>query len=200
VSATTIQPYHGSYLMPGLEHATVSDAMHPGILSCGADATLIDVARLMTTHHVHCVAVMGISHDGPGEKLVWGIISDLDLLRAGIRTRADQPAGAIALQPIISVEPTMALRDAGELMLANGATHVVVVDPELQRPIGILSTLDIAGVFAWGGVSAAALSRGALSSRLRPSAPIARGASRRARAAYRPGSCRPRRGGQREPR
>jgi len=150
VSASTIQPYHGSYLMPGLEHATVSDAMHPGILSCGADATLIDVARLMATHHVHCVAVMGIAHDGPGEKLVWGIISDLDLLRAGIRTRADQPAGAIALQPIISVEPTMALREAGELMLANGATHVVVVEPELQRPIGILSTLDIAGVFAWG--------------------------------------------------
>jgi len=63
--------------MPGLEHATVSDATHPGILSCGADATLTDVARLMTTHHVHCVAVMGISHEGPGEKLVWGIISDL---------------------------------------------------------------------------------------------------------------------------
>ena len=150
VSANTIQPNHGSYLMPGLEHATVSDAMHPGILSCGADATLTDVARLMTTHHVHCVAVMGISHEGPGEKLVWGIISDLDLLRAGIRTRADQPAGAIALQPIISVEPTMALREAGELMLANGAAHVVLVDPELQRPIGILSTLDIAGVFGWG--------------------------------------------------
>jgi CBS domain-containing protein len=44
----------------------------------------------------------------------------------------------------------MALREAGELMLANGAAHVVVVDPELQRPIGILSTLDIAGVFGWG--------------------------------------------------
>jgi hypothetical protein len=59
VSATTIQPYHGSYLMPRLEHATVSDAMHPGILSCETDATLTGVARLMATHHVHCVAVMG---------------------------------------------------------------------------------------------------------------------------------------------
>jgi hypothetical protein len=36
-------------------------------------------------------------------------------------------------------------------MLTNSATHiVVVVDPEMQRPIGILSTLDIAGVLAWG--------------------------------------------------
>jgi CBS domain-containing protein len=150
VSATEIQPYHGSYLMPRLEHATVSDAMHPGILSCEADATLTDVARLMAMHHVHCIAVTGISREPPGERLVWGIISDLDLLRAGIGTAADQPAGAIALQPIISVEPTMPLREAGELMLGQGATHVVVIDPNIQRPIGILSTLDIAGVLAWG--------------------------------------------------
>ena len=150
MSATTIQPYHGSYLMPSLEHATVSDAMHPGILSCEADATLTDVARLMATHHVHCVAVMGLSHEDPAEKLVWGIISDSDLVRAGIRTGADQPAGAFALQPIISVEPTMPLREAGELMLTHSATHAVVVDPGMQRPIGVLSTLDIAGVLAWG--------------------------------------------------
>jgi len=150
MSARTIQPYHGSYLMPRLEHATVSAAMHPGILSCEADATLTDVARLMATHHVHCVAVMGISHNRPGEKLAWGIISELELLRAGSRTGAHQSASAIALQPIISVEPTMALREAGELMLTHGVTHVVVVDPELQRPTGILSTLDIAGVLAWG--------------------------------------------------
>ena len=150
VSATSIQPYHGSYLMPRLEHATVSDAMHPGIVSCEVDATLTDVARLMATHHVHCVAVMGSSHDRAGEKLVWGIISDLDLLRAGIRIGADQLAGALALRPIVSVEPTMALRKAGELMLTHGATHVVVIDPKLQRPIGILSTLDIASVLAWG--------------------------------------------------
>lgn len=150
MSASTIQPYHGSYLMPRLEHATVAEPMHPGILSCEADASLTDVARLMARHHVHCVAVMGLSHAHSGEKLVWGIISDSDLLRAGVRTGADQPAGALALQPIISVEPAMPLREAGELMLTHGATHIVVIDPTLQRPIGILSTLDVAGVLAWG--------------------------------------------------
>jgi CBS domain-containing protein len=150
MSATSTQPYDHSYLMPRLEHATVSDAMHPGVLSCKADATLTDVARLMATHHVHCVAVMSISRDRAGEKTVWGIISDLDLLRAGIRIGAHQLAGALALQPVVTVEPTMALRKAGELMLTHGATHVVVIDPELQHPIGILSTLDIASVLAWG--------------------------------------------------
>jgi CBS domain-containing protein len=146
----TIQPYHGSYLMPSLEHATVSDAMHPGILSCEPDVTLADVARVMVTHHVHCVAVMGLSHEHSGEKLVWGIISDLELLRAGVRANADQSAGALAGEPIISVEPTMPLREAGELMLDHGVSHVVVIAPESQRPVGILSTLDIAGLIAWG--------------------------------------------------
>jgi CBS domain-containing protein len=150
MSQTTIEPLLGSYLMPSLEHATVSDAMHPGILSCDANVTLTDVARVMATHHVHCVAVTGITEEAPGENLVWGIVSDVDLLRAGIRDSRDQPIRTIALQPIISVEPTMPLCDAGELMLSQGATHVVVVDPELQRPIGILSTLDVAGVLAWG--------------------------------------------------
>ena len=150
MSATTIQPYHGSYLMPSLEHANVSDAMHPGILSCDADATLTDVARMMAMHHVHSVAVMGLSLDQTGEKRVWGIISDVDVLRAAIRTTADHAAGALALRPVVSAKLTTPLREAGELMLVHGATHIVVTEPDSDRPIGIISTLDIAGVLAWG--------------------------------------------------
>jgi CBS domain-containing protein len=150
VSATSIDRYHGSYLMPSLEQATVADAMHPAILSCQADASLMAVARIMATHHVHCVAVLGLSPRQPGETPVWGIISDLDLLRAGIRTNPDESAGAMALQPVISVEPSTSLREAGELMLAHGASHVVVIDPNAGQPMGILSTLDFAGILAWG--------------------------------------------------
>ena len=84
MSVANTQPYHGSYLMPSLDHATVADAMHPGILGCEPDASLPEVAQIMATHHVHCVAVIGISHEEP-ECGVWGVISDLDLVRAGIR-------------------------------------------------------------------------------------------------------------------
>jgi hypothetical protein len=35
VSATSIDRYHDSYLMPSLGHATAADAMQPGILSWG---------------------------------------------------------------------------------------------------------------------------------------------------------------------
>jgi len=147
MSVTTAQTYH-RHLMPSLSRATVAHAMHPGILTCDADATLPDVARLMAEHRVHCIAVMGVSHDGPSEKLVWGIISDVDVVRAGIRSGPEHLAGALALEPIITVEPELPLRQAGELMLTNNASHVVVIDPETQRPIGILSTLDITSVLA----------------------------------------------------
>lgn len=149
MSTTTSGTYHGSYLMPSIEHATVADAMHPGIMTCDPDATLTQVARMLASNHVHCIAVMGLSHEH-GESLVWGIISDLDLIRAGIAGGAEQTAATIATSPIISVAPTTPLREAAELMLANGTPHVLVIDPSKQRPVGMLSTLDVAGVLAWG--------------------------------------------------
>lgn len=147
----SIPGQHGHYLMPSLEHATVAEAMHPGILSCHTDASAADVARMMATHQVHCVAVLAPSHDESGEPYVWGIISDLDLLRAGIQTDGQKNAGDLAGQPTISVKPTMPLREAGELMLKHRVTHLIVIDPGARRPVGILSSLDLAGVLAWGG-------------------------------------------------
>lgn len=149
MSVTTSQPSRGSYLMPSLEHATVSDAMHPGILTCEPDASLPEVARIMATHHVHCVAVVGVSHEEPPCG-VWSVISDLDLVRAGIGDGEPPNARAIAQQPLVTVEPSLPLREAGKLMLSSEVSHLVVIEPGTQRPIGILSTADIAGVLGWG--------------------------------------------------
>ena len=131
--------------MPSLEHATVADAMHPGIMTCEPDAPTTEVARMMAGHHVHCAITRT-----RGDQLVWGIISDLDLLRAGAATGAELTASEMAIEPIFTVEPSTPLREAAELMLTHSSTHVLVVDPSKQRPIGMLSTLDIAGILAWG--------------------------------------------------
>lgn len=150
MSPSGIDPTHGSFLLPHFEHATVADAMHPGILSCDASATLTEVARMMSTHHVHSIVVRRTAEGELGEAPVWGIISDFDVLRAGMNQDAPDTAEALALQPIISVETSMPLREAAELMLAKMSSHAVAVNPETKRPVGILSTLDIAGVLAWG--------------------------------------------------
>jgi CBS domain-containing protein len=143
-------PSHGSYLLPHFEHATVADAMHPGILSCDVEATLTEVARIMSTHHVHCIVVRGAAEDEADEPPVWGIISDFDLLRACMRTDTPDTAAALARRPVIRALTTAPLRDAAELMMTKGTGHVVAVNPQTGQPVGILSTLDIAGVLAWG--------------------------------------------------
>jgi CBS domain-containing protein len=143
----SLQPSEGSYLTPAFERATVADAMHVGIVTCPPDAPLATVARTMATHHVHCVAVLGVRVED-GEHLVWGTISDLDLARAA--WGGEEPdAGTMAATPAVSVEATAPLADAVGLMFEHGVTHLVVTDAD-ARPIGVLSTLDVAGVVAWG--------------------------------------------------
>lgn len=83
------------------------------------DATLTDVAMMMATHHVHCVAVVGISHEQP-ECFVWSIISDLDLVWEGLAAGTHTTARAIATEPIVVVDPRMPLREAAREMLVHG--------------------------------------------------------------------------------
>jgi CBS domain-containing protein len=142
---------HGSYLLPHFEHATVADAMHPGILSCDGETTVTEVARMMSTHHVHCIVVLG-GTTSETDPHVYGIISDLDILRASMQPDGPDTAAEVAREPVINVDTTAALRDAAELMLTHGSSHVLGIDPKTRRPVGILSTLDIAGVLAWGEV------------------------------------------------
>jgi CBS domain-containing protein len=136
-------------LIPTIEHATVGDAMRPGIFSCSPDASAVKVAREMALHHVHCVFVM---HPGQGSEAayVWGIVSDLDLMRAVLSGRETGTAGSLAREPMVTVRPEMPLVEAAALMVTHQITHLVVVDSETLRPSGVLSTTDVAEIFAWG--------------------------------------------------
>jgi len=119
----------------------VSAAMHSGVLMCGTDASLAYVAELMATHRVHCIVVT----DDPGDAAsLWGIVSDLDLAAAAsVRDLAEQTAGATAATAVLTIAPDDTVQRAAQLMTEHGTTHLVVVDVE-RRPVGILSTLDVA--------------------------------------------------------
>jgi len=120
----------------------VSAAMHRGVLSCDRGASLAHVAELMATHRVHCIVVS----DDPGDaESLWGIVSDLDLVAAAsVRDLAEQTAGATAATVALTIGPSDTVQRATQLMTEHGTTHLVVVDAG-HRPIGILSTLDVAG-------------------------------------------------------
>ena len=146
---TAIQPYRGSYLMPAFERASVTDVMRPGVMSCSPDAPLIQVAQTMATHHVHCVVVGGMTHDhAGGEHLVWGLVSDMDIVRAAELGVEGRTAGDAARTELVTVEPATPLAEAARLMEAHHTAHLLVMRGE--HPVGVVSSLDIAAALAWG--------------------------------------------------
>jgi signal-transduction protein with cAMP-binding, CBS, and nucleotidyltransferase domain len=147
--ARTVQPYSGSYLTPSFETASVADVMHPGVMSCPPDAPLLAVAQTMATHHVHSVVVSGVASDPVhGEHLVWRLISDMDLVRAAESGIEGRSAEEIAQTEPVTVNPSISLAAAAQLMTEHGTAHLIVTSA--GAPIGIVSSLDVAGALAWG--------------------------------------------------
>jgi CBS domain-containing protein len=136
---------------PAFEHATVADAMRPGIISCQADTSLRAIADLMASYHVHAVvvergAVQPGAVAGPG----WGIVSDLELARAAARGQLDTTAGELAGSEAAFIGPAEPLKRAAELMVEHRVSHLIVSTAPTARPAGIISTLDLAVALAWG--------------------------------------------------
>jgi CBS domain-containing protein len=138
-----------SQMYPALGQLRVIDAMHPGLISCSLDTPLRTVARMMTTYRVHAILVTAHGEEElPGGGL-WGIVGDADLLRAAEAGDLDeQPARTIAVTPVLTVASSDQLARAARLMVKHDLSHLIVVERRSERPIGVLSTLDIARALA----------------------------------------------------
>jgi len=122
---------------PNLARLTVRDAMQLGLFECGPDADIVSLARTMAERSIHCVVVS--SDDGR-----WGIVSDLDLMRALAPGAESATAGELAATDLVVVRPTDTLEHAAQLMAEHDSAHLVVASPDTGRPAGMLSTLDVA--------------------------------------------------------
>src|SRR5512139_2159452 len=97
----------------------VRDLCHPGLHTCNADATLGQVASLLTQYHVHALVV--VDRDNHPQ----GIISDYDLLAGewlssepqGLATMRRLTAGELMSSPIESVEVDTALNVAAKILV-----------------------------------------------------------------------------------
>ena len=136
---------------PPIATYTVLNAMQLGLIECPPEADLATVARLMAENRIHCVIVAGIERrDRRGDHLDWGIVSDLDLM-AGLRPEcADATAGELAASDVVIADPSDSLEHAAQLMAEHDTAHLVVVSPSTGRPVGIVSTLDVARAVAAG--------------------------------------------------
>lgn len=130
-----------------LSERTVAEVMHAGVVTCLPRASIRDVARIMSTSHIHAVVVWGDEEDD--SEGIWGIISTLDLIvAAATGAPSARSAVGVAGTPVVTVEATDTLAHAAELMRKHGTTHLVVSSAAATRPAGILSALDIARAIA----------------------------------------------------
>lgn len=127
---------------------TVAEAMHAGLVTCAPHLSLAVIARIMAAHRIHAVVVAEPAPESGGP-IVLGVVSDLDVVAAlADGALGDRTAGDAARTPPLCVHPRDRLERAVALMREHRTTHVVVVDPVRRRPVGVLSTLDVAEVIA----------------------------------------------------
>jgi CBS domain-containing protein len=70
-------------------------------------------------------------------------VSDKDVLRALHAGHAYNRAGDIATEDVTGVHPGDSLLHTAEFMVERGAAHVLVLSPTTERPVGIVSSLDL---------------------------------------------------------
>ena len=120
--------------------------MHPGVVSCPPETDLMTVARTMASRHIHAVVVSGIERTTRGEHLSWGLLTSLDLVEAA-GSGAD--AGEVCSTEVVTIGIDEPLERAVQLMVEHQLTHLLVLSAQ-ALPVGIVSTLDVAGCLAWG--------------------------------------------------
>jgi CBS domain-containing protein len=126
----------------------VRDLMHPGLLTCRPDATLGQVAVMLTQHHIHALIVA----DRDNRPI--GIISDYDLLAGewlsadsqSLTTMRNLTAGDLMSSPIDTIEANMQLGEAAHLLIEKDINRLVVTEKDV--PTGVISTSDFVSSIA----------------------------------------------------
>jgi CBS domain-containing protein len=134
-----------------LSDATVGQVMHPGVITCVPDTPLHDLAGRMADLRIHCIAVSGVGTRPDGdEHLMWGLVTDMDVVRAAHRGRPGTLAGELTATSPLALPEDASLERAASLMASHDATHVVAVGRS-GLPSGVVSTLDVIRILAAAG-------------------------------------------------
>ncbi len=126
----------------------VRDLMHPGLHTCHKEATLGQVAAVLSEYHVHALVVVD------GADKVLGIISDFDLLAGewlavdpqDLATMRQLTAGELMSSPVESVEADLPLKAAAHKLVEKDINRLLVT--EHGKPVGVISTSDFVSSIA----------------------------------------------------
>ena len=124
-----------------LDSARVGDCMRAGIFTCDPHAPLSELAATMSSLRIHALALRA-PH---GQRLP--LITDLEVM-AGIALSDRLQAGDLVASPAPTVSRLQPLREAAQLLVEHGASHLIVLDEASGHPVGVLSTTDILQAYA----------------------------------------------------
>jgi len=131
-----------------LDRVSVADAMTSGVISCMPETPLHAVAKIMSTRSVHAVYVFDYGREDDETVELWGLVGDLDVAAAAGAGLEERTARDAAVTPLVVIHSDEPLKRAAALMADQGVSHLAVLDPLSDRPVGVVSTLDIAGALA----------------------------------------------------
>jgi len=116
----------------------LSEIMTAGVVTATAEASALEVARLMRDHRVGSVVIV----DSAGRPVA--MLTDRDLTLRAFAEEADPGAPAIdhASRPLIGGEPEMELDEAAALMVQHRVRRLPVLRGE--ELVGIVTLDDIA--------------------------------------------------------
>ena len=120
----------------------VRDLMHPGVFTCQPEASLGQVAVLLTQHKVHALIVID------REERPIGIISDYDLLAGewlsvddeSLTTMRKLTAHDLMSYPVDTIEADMQLKEAAHILVEKDVSRLLVTED--NKPVGVISTTD----------------------------------------------------------
>jgi CBS domain-containing protein len=130
-----------------LHDVSAGEAMHRGVLTVPLETPLTKVAQMMAKYRMH--SVVAFDERGEHRTRLWGLIPAAELVHISMQDELEnRTAGATATLGVATVEPADSVYEAARQMSEYDVEHVVVVDPVSDRPVGVLSSLDVARVLA----------------------------------------------------
>lgn len=122
---------------------SVRDVMHVGLISCGPEACMREIAVMLIEHRVHAIVVV----DADGEVL--GLVADSDLL-AGEWLATDEDslasmramtAGELMTAPVVTIAAGDSVEEAAVVLHRDRLSRLVVTEGE--RPVGVVASSDL---------------------------------------------------------
>ncbi|HAM49294.1 MAG TPA: hypothetical protein DCP92_00825 [Nitrospiraceae bacterium] len=117
----------------------ICDLMHKGVISCYADDTLEDVAKMMEHNEFRSVVVV----NERGE--VWGLVTYQEMIPHYGKNLESIRAGEIMRPYRIEIDPQWSIERAIGVMKKLRYYHLIIVDPHVgtKWPVGVLTSFDV---------------------------------------------------------